>query len=197
MTYEEVFNKFNIANNIPLETNGRKLNKEMKAKVVLLTISYDSTLNRFYKEMELAGKKLKKEGYDERARDIQKMTDIERRLEVSKSWNKGHKDENGNEIPQPVAPSDEEIKEASRIREIKETFDEEQQELDGAYKRAYEEKLKEEAKMTERKLSSSDFAEIIELIGTDGTITIKVGEMKREDSCINFIKMIAANLIDL
>lgn len=197
MIYEDIFNKFNIANNIPLEINGHKLNKEMKAKVVLLTISYDSMLSRFYKEMELAGKKLKKEGYDNRARDIQKMEEIDSRLETLKTWKKGCKDDNGNEIPKPLEPTEEELTEASKIRETKTAFDEEQKELDEAYQKAYEEKLKEEVKMTEHKLSSTDFAEIIDLIGTDGTITIKIGDAKRENACIDFIKMIAANLVEL
>ena len=186
MTYEEILGKRNISSNIPLVYEGRELSREMKATVVLMKVSYDKVAAEFDKDMQEVLKGLKKEGFDDRSRDIQKMEEIDKR-----------KEKNDNGEKDIVAPTDEELKEAERIREKKEDYDKEVKELDESYRKAYVEKLKETVKFTERKLSSSDLAEIIGMLGTDGNMEITINGNKNNVSKESFISLIASELVSI
>ena len=98
MTYEEILGKRNISSNIPLVYEGRELSREMKATVVLMKVSYDKVATEFDKDMQEVLKGLKKDGFDDRSRDIQKMEEIDKR-----------KEKNDNGEKDIVAPTDEEL----------------------------------------------------------------------------------------
>lgn len=197
MTYEEILGKRNISSNIPLVYEGRELSREMKATVVLMKVSYDKVAAEFDKDMQEVLKGLKKEGFDDRSRDIQKMEEIDKRKKAFQAWKKGAKDEKGNDIPRPTAPTDEELKEIEKIRETKENYDDECKELDELYRKAYIEKLKETVKFTERKFSASDLAEIIGMLGTDGDMVLTVNGIENRIAKEAFISLVAANLVIL
>ena len=169
----------------------------MKATVVLMKVAYDKIASEFDKDMQEVLKGFKKEGFDDRSKDMQRMNEIDKRKESFQSWKKGAKDENGNDIQIPTAPTDEELKEAERIREGEEGFEEECKELEKSYQKAYSEKLKEEVKFTERMFSVSDLSEIIGMLGTDGDMEITINGVKNKIAKEAFISLIAANLVNV
>lgn len=197
MNYEEILSKRNIASNVPLVYDGKELSRDMKAAVVLMKVSYDKIVAEFAKDMEEVAKGLKKEGFDILSEDMKRMNEIDKRKEAFQTWKKGAKDEKGNDIPRPTAPTDEELKEAERIREEKEGFEEECKNLEKSYQKAYSEKLKEDVKFTERMFSVSDLSEIIGMLGTDGDMEITINGVKNKIAKEAFISLVAANLVNV
>ena len=125
MKYAEIFNKAAIVRNIPLICEGRELPSGMNAIVVLTRVQYDKHMHAFEEEMKDVLESLKKEGFDERSERQERLKDIDSRAEAAKKWKKGDKDENGNLIEEPAAPTPEELKEAEEIRKEKDAYGEE------------------------------------------------------------------------
>lgn len=175
MTNQEMFLKRLTLLNIPLSLEGKELPSELKAKIMLMRVSYDKAAKAFDDDMQQVLKEIKKEGYDERAQKINRMKEIDGKEDATK----------------------EEKKEADEIRKTEADFNKETEELNKAYSEAYQEKMKEECDMKPRYFAFEGFAKIIELIGTDGAIKVKWNspealEIPKEE----FISLIATNLVD-
>lgn len=192
MKYAEIFNKAAIVKNIPLICEGRELPAGMNAIVVLTRVQYDKHIHAFEEEMKNVLKNLKKEGFDERSERQERLKDIDSRAESAKKWKKGDKDENGNLIEKPAAPTPEELKEAEEIRKEKDSYDEEFEKLDSDYREAYDKKMMEEVEFEERKFTAEQFEAIIKMIGVEGDI--EVNGVKKSKT--HFINMIGALFVE-
>lgn len=172
MTYAEVINKSSIAKHIPLRVEGRGLPKGMNSSVILVRVQYEKYIEEFNGIMDKVLKQLKKEGYDERISEYQAMQEIYARKK---------KIEDGVEEEGLVEPSEEELKKADNTKAKEDEIKAEIKELDEEYSKAYNEKLREEVKINERKFSKEELDELIEMIGLDGTIKINDKEVNKEE----------------
>lgn len=175
MTNQEMFLKRLTLLNIPLSLEGKELPSELKAKIMLMRVAYDKAAKAFDDDMQQVLKEIKKEGYDERAQNINRMKEIDGKEDATK----------------------EEKKEADEIRKTEEDFNKETEELNKAYSEAYQQKLQEDSEMKPKYLSFEGFTHIIDLIGTNGTIEVKWNtpeplKIPKEE----FISLIATNLMD-
>ena len=192
MKYAEIFNKAAIVRNIPLICEGRELPSGMNAIVVLTRVQYDKHMHAFEEEMNSVLKNLKKEGFDERSERQERLKDIDSRAEAAKKWKKGDKDENGNLIEKPAAPTPEELKEAEEIRKEKDAYDEELEKLNSDYGEAHDKKMGEEIKFDERKFTVEQFESIIKMIGIEGDIEVNGNKIPKT----HFINMIGALFVE-
>ena len=172
MKYAEIFNKAAIVKNIPLICEGRELPSGMNAIVVLTRVQYDKHMHAFEEEMKDVLKSLKKEGFDERSERQDRLKDIDSRAEAAKKWKKGDKDENGNLIEKPAAPTPEE--------------------LNSDYGEAHDKKMEEEIKFDERKFTAEQFESIIKMIGIEGDIEVNGNKIPKT----HFINMIGALFVE-
>ena len=175
MTNQEMFLKRLTLLNIPLSLGDKELPSDLKAKIMLMRVSYDKGVKSFEDDMQQLVKEIKKEGYDERAQNIKRMKEIDGKEDATK----------------------EEKKEADEIRKTEEDFNKETEELNKAYSEAYQQKLQEDSEMKPKYLSFEGFTHIIDLIGTNGTIEVKWNtpeplNIPKEE----FISLIATNLMD-
>ena len=159
MKYNEVVANRNILVNIPLAFEGRRLPKETAASVMLLRVAYQQKVDEFVKTLDEVKKGLKKDGFDERARAVAEMEDVDKRKKASEEW--------VGEGERPAMPTDEELKKAEETRATLEDFGKEKKELEEALSEANRKKLEEDAgKMG--KLTKDELADLYELLGSEG-----------------------------
>lgn len=133
MKFFEFIAKSNIINQVPLYYNGEKLPASSAADIVMLRVTMNTILQEKQKFLEDSLSKLKKEGFDERARDVEEMRKVRDILQTLEEWKEGTKDSEGKEIPKPEKPSEESIKKAEKTALIEEDFNKEKEELISAY----------------------------------------------------------------
>lgn len=161
MNLQDVLNKRALISHVPLKIGNREMPDAIKAKVFLMRVQYNSIIDKFDKEMQDVLKEIKKDypEFDAQAADIEKMKSIDERLKAFKEY-KGDKDKN------PAKPSEEEIKEADKIRETEKDFNQLNEKLTRQYIRARDEKIKEEVSIKERKFTIEEFSQVIGVIGS-------------------------------
>ncbi len=197
MTYQDLFICNNLLSNIPSSFFGKTIPPKTFTEVLLLQVSYQNKAKVFDDFMQEVLKKLKKEGFDERAQKVQRMEDIDNRLKAHDDWKEGDKDADGKDVPQPAKPSDEELKEADEIRETKADFDKELEELNTAYMDAYQKKSKEEVKEL-KLLSKETFESLVSFFGFTGNVDFTTANGDKVSlSTQDFLKMIALNAVSL
>lgn len=196
MTYEEIFMRRAILSNIPLVFEGRKLGKSEVASVMLMRVAYNKKTEEFNKCMEDVLKGLKKEGFDERAQAIAAMEDVDRRKKAAEEWKEGDKDEAGKPIEKPAMPTEEELKKAEETRKTKDDHDKELAELNENYSEARKKKLEESTTIANGTFTRSEYAEICELIGSEGTIELfGFADEAVKVARAEFLAMIATHLV--
>lgn len=198
MTYNDVFFRSNIASNIPLVLEGRKLPKAETASVMLLRVAYSAKVEEYQKCLEEVLKGLKKEGFDDRARAVAEMESVDARAKAAKEWKKGKTDKDGKPVEKPEMPTQEELDKAEKTRETVEEFEKEKKELEEAYAEAQRKKSEEKVEIKNGTLSRAEYAEICEMIGSEGEIEIR----GFSDHPVNipkeqFLGMIASKLVEL
>lgn len=125
VTYEQALYNSRLVDALPLATEEKKLPAETAASVVMAQVAWATICKTFDENMAEALKQMKKDGFDERAQEITKMEDIDKRVKAHAEW-----DLKGEE---PVKPSEDEIKEADKIRETSGAFYAELTELNDVY----------------------------------------------------------------
>lgn len=176
MTYTEIFNKAQIARQIPLVFEGRSLPTDMNASVVLLRVQYEKFINELNTLMQDVSKQLKKEGFDDRQKEYNDMHSVFERKA------KAEKGEEG-----VTMPTESELKKAEETKLKEEDIAKEITEFNESYNKAYIEKLKETVDIKERLFTPQELNELIKLIGVEGTIKINDNEVSKEQ----FINTIA------
>ena len=169
MKYYELITKNSLVGQIPLMYDGRKLNSEVAANVVILKVGYNNAVQEMKKELEEIQKGLQKDGYEDRARAYQEMLEIDKKVEKHNSWKEGEVDSEGKAIEQPKMPSAEELERAEETRKTEKEFLKEVEELNEVYSKAYIKKIQEESNFS-KGLSKDDWKAIYDMIGLEGTI---------------------------
>lgn len=195
MKNKDILTRNRIASNIPLMIEGRKLSNEMQAKVMIMRVHYAKAAKQFADDMKEIFQGLKPEGFDEKSMSIMKMEEIDKRVKAAEEWKEGDTDKDGKPVEKPSMPSKEELEEADRARASKDEYEKQLAEINNAYNAAYMDKLEEDCGIGERIFTEGEFAELIGMMGIEGTMEITVDDNRQEVSKESFISMIAAWLV--
>ena len=154
-----------------------------------------SSLILMMKEIQsLKLKKMKKEGFDDRHRAYAEMERTDIRVKAHEDWD--------GEGEQPAMPTDEEIAAADKTRETAEGFRKELDELEDLYKTAREKEGEKTAAKTPAALTRRELADIIGMLGTEGTVKMAVGVDENghprmaDVPRLTLVSMIAANMVE-
>lgn len=202
ITYDKAFYRSLLLKSVPFKQGDRTLDDATATAVLLLSAKYTKITESFNALVTDAVKALKEKDekykdFDKKAQEFADMKRIENQIAEHDNWQEGQKDADGNDIPQPPMPSDEQIKRAEELRERddREAFyaafaDLEQAEIDLRMKHAADEVDEPSG------LSSAELQGILRCIGTDGTITLAVPHPitnKYEWSRRECLELLAAN----
>lgn len=190
MTVNEMYNNRMIVSNIPLMFEGRELSSKLQAKVMIMRVTYDKAMAAFQDKMKEVVNGLKPEGYDDLDREIGKMLEIEGKEKTFKEWN--------GEGEKPTEPTKEELAEAKKIREEKfADYEAKKAVLQGKTNEAYMQESAEQSGIKVKNLTEDEYAEIISMLKTDGTIQCTGNDGgKFELSKMAFLSLVAANLVE-
>lgn len=193
VTYNDASFITRIVSAIPIAIDGRKLPQDTAASVIMAQVGWSAVMQEYESRMGEALKKMKKEGFDERAQAISIMEETDRRLKAHEEWD--------GEGERPARPSDEEIASADKTRETEEDYRKELDELTGLYGKARATEAAKHVANTPAALSKRELADIIGMLGTEGTVTMggfddngRPTDIKIERMA--FIPLIAANIVE-
>lgn len=200
--YDKAFYRSLLIKSIPFKQGDRTLDDATATAVLLLSAKYTKLTENFNALISGAVKALKEKDdkykdFDKKAQEFAEMKRIEAQIAEHDNWQEGQKDADGNEIPRPAMPSDEQVKQAEELRnrDDREAFyaayaDLRQAEIDLRMKHAADE-VDEPSGLT-----SAELQGILRCIGTDGTITLAVAHPitgKCEWSRRECLELLAAN----
>lgn len=184
-----LFNNYNIVSNIPLVFEGRELPSKLQAKLMLMRVGYDKAVMAFNEKCQEALNGFKPEGFDELAREIERMDTIESKDKNFKEWN--------GEGKKPSEPTKEELEEAAKIREEKlEDYKQKEKIVSEKWAEIRRLEIGEECPTKMKILTEEDYAIIIELIRTEGKIDYTVNGQTFNIDRVQFLEFIAANLVE-
>ena len=202
ITYDKAFYRSLLIKSIPFKQGDRTLDDATATAVLLLSAKYPKLTENVNALISDAVKALKEKDdkykdFDKKAQEFADMKRIEAQIAEHDNWTEGQKDADGNDIPRPAMPSDEQVKRAKELRERadREAFyvayaDLKQAEIDLRMKHADDEVDEPSG------LSSAELQGILRCIGTDGTITLAVAHPitgKYEWSRRECLELLAAN----
>lgn len=194
VTYNEAAFITRIASAIPIAIDGRQLPQDTAASVIMAQVGWSAVMQEYESRMGEALKKMKKEGFDDRHRAYAEMERTDIRVKAHEDWD--------GEGEQPAMPTDEEIAAADKTRETAEGFRKELDELEGLYKTAREKEGEKTAAKTPAALTRRELADIIGMLGTEGTVKMAVGvdengQPRMADvPRLTLVSMIAANMVE-
>ncbi len=167
----------------------------LSAKYTKITESFNALIADAVKALKEKDEKYK--DFDKKAQEFAEMERIEQQISEHDNWQEGQKDADGNEIPRPAMPSDEQVKRAEELRnrDDREAFyaayaDLKQAEIDLRMKHAADEVDEPSG------LSSAELQGILRCVGTEGTVTLAVAHPltgKYEWSRRECLEVLAAN----
>lgn len=202
ITYDKAFYRSLLLKSVPFKQGDRNLDDATATAVLLLSAKYTKITESFNALISDAVKALKErdekyKDFDKKAQEFAEMERIEQQIAEHDNWQEGQKDTDGNEIPRPAMPSDEQIKRAEELRERddRKAFyaaytDLKQAEMDLRMKHANDE-VDEPSGLT-----STELQGILRCVGTEGTITLAVAHPitgKYEWSRRECLELLAAN----
>lgn len=200
ITYDKAFYRSLLLKSVPFKQGDRTLDDATATAVLLLSAKYTKLTESFNALIADAVKALKEKDekykdFDKKAQEFADMERIEAQIAEHDNWTEGQKDADGNDIPRPAMPSDEQIKQAEELRERddREAFyvafaDLKQAEIDLRMKHAADE-VDEPSGLT-----SAELQGILRCIGTEGAITLAVAHPitgKYEWSKRGFLELLA------
>lgn len=194
ITYSEIFFSQNLLSKLPVKLGEKELPFAVKAKVIVVKVQYSGLIAKFEENMQEQLKELKKDypEFDKKAQDHERMKSIDDRL-------KAHEEYSGEPDKRPTKPSDEEIKEANKIRKGEKAFLEMNEKLTKEYNGMREKAAQESVEVNEKKFTLEEFSEIVKLLNETEEITLfefqdetKNVKMKRD----NFLSSIAAIFVE-
>lgn len=184
-----LLNNHAIVANIPLAYEGRELPSKLQAKLMLMRVGYDKAVAAFNEKVREALNGLKPEGFDELAREIERMRVIEAKEKAFKEW-----DEEGEK---PAEPTKEELEEAAQIRKEKLVdYEPKEKEVIEKWEEIRKQELEEECIPKMKAFTEEEYAAIIDVVKTEGEIDYTVNGQTFKIERIQFLELIAANLIE-
>ena len=202
ITYDKAFYRSLLLKSVPFKQGDRTLDDATATAVLLLSAKYTKLTESFNALISDAVKTLKEKDdkykdFDKKAQEFAEMERIEAQIAEHDNWQEGQKDADGNEIPRPAMPSDEQIKRAEELRnrDDRKAFyaayaDLKQAEIDLRMKHAADE-VDEPSGLT-----STELQGILRCVGTEGVITLAVAHPitnKYEWSRREYLELLAAN----
>lgn len=158
MTWTELTSRANILRNVPFFQGDRRLKPETTASLMLLRVAYERREQELRDFMADVAKRLKPEGYDQRAAAVSKMRDIESR-----------RDGDGEQ------PTEEELSEAAETRKsVLPQYEREKEDFEKAFEEAARKKTREEVTVDARPLTRAEYADICALVGVEGDVELRV-----------------------
>ena len=194
ITYSEIFFSQNLLSKLPVKLGEKELPFAVKAKVIVVKVQYSGLIAKFEENMQESLKELKKDypDFDKKAQDHERMKSIDDRL-------KAYEEYSGEPDKRPSKPSDEELKEANKIRKGDKAFLEMNEKLTKEYNGMREKAAQESVEVNEKKFTLEEFSEIVKLLNETEEITLfefqdetKNVKMKRD----NFLSSIAAIFVE-
>lgn len=194
ITYSEIFFSQNLLSKLPVKLEEKELPFAVKAKVIVVKVQYSGLIAKFEENMQESLKELKKDypDFDKKAQDHERMKSIDERL-------KAYEEYSGEPDKRPSKPSDEELKEANKIRKGEKAFLEMNEKLTKEYNGMREKAAQESIEVNEKKFTLEEFSEIVKLLNETEEITLfefqdetKNVKMKRD----NFLSSIAAIFVE-
>jgi hypothetical protein len=194
ITYSEIFFSQNLLSKLPVKLGEKELPFAVKAKVIVVKVQYSGLIAKFEENMQESLKELKKDypDFDKKAQDHERMKSIDERL-------KAYEEYSGEPDKRPSKPSDEELKEANKIRKGEKAFLEMNEKLTKEYNGMREKAAQESVEVNEKKFTLEEFSEIVKLLNETEEITLfefqdetKNVKMKRD----NFLSSIAAIFVE-
>lgn len=184
----ELLNNHAIVGSIPLVYEGRELPSKLQAKLMLMRVSYDKAVAAFNEKVREALNGLKPEGFDDLARDIERMRAIEAKDNACKQWN--------GEGEKPSEPTQDEIEEAANIRAEKLTeYELKEKDLLEKLAEIRRQEMEEECSVNLKLFTEDEYASIIETIKTEGVIDYKINGQTFNIGRVQFLELIASNLV--
>lgn len=180
ITYDKAFYRSLLLKSIPFKQGDRTLDDATATAVLLLSAKHTKLTESFNALIADAVKALKEKDdkykdFDKKAQEFAEMERIEQQIAEHDNWTEGQKDAEGNEIPRPAMPSDEQVKRAEELRERddREAFysayaDLKQAEIDLRMKHAADEVDEPTG------LKPAELQGILRCLGYEGTITAAV-----------------------
>lgn len=202
ITYDKAFYRSLLLKSVPFKQGDRTLDDATATAVLLLSAKYTKITESFNALISDAVKALKErdekyKDFDKKSQEFADMERIENQIAEHDNWQEGQKDADGNDIPRPAMPSDEQVKRAEELRnrDDREAFyaafaSVKQAEMDLRMKHAADE-VDEPSGLT-----SAELQGILRCIGTEGTITLAVAHPitgKYEWSRRECLELLAAN----
>ena len=194
ITYSEIFFSQNLLSKLPVKLGEKELPFAVKAKVIVVKVQYSGLIAKFEENMQESLKELKKDypDFDKKAQDHERMKSIDERL-------KAYEEYSGEPDKRPTKPSDEELKEANKIRKGEKAFLELNEKLTKEYNGMREKAAQESVEVNEKKFTLEEFSEIVKLLNETEEITLfefqdetKNVKTKRD----NFLSSIAAIFVE-
>ena len=194
ITYSEIFFSQNLLSKLPVKLGEKELPFAVKAKVIVVKVQYSGLIAKFEENMQESLKELKKDypDFDKKAQDHERMKSIDERL-------KAYEEYSGEPDKRPTKPSDEELKEANKIRKGEKAFLEINEKLTKEYNGMREKAAQESVEVNEKKFTLEEFSEIVKLLNETEEITLfefqdetKNVKTKRD----NFLSSIAAIFVE-
>lgn len=189
MKNSEIINASIIASNIHLVFEGRGLSNKMQAKIMLMRVGLDKKVAAFNEKIQEALKGVKPEGFDDLAREVGNMRQVEARSKAVAEWN--------GEGEKPTEPTKEELDEAKKIREEKlSDYEEKEKVVLEKLVEIRKQELDEDSGYTLKKFTEDEYAEIISMIKSEGEYPYVVNGETFTIRRIDFLGIIAANLVE-
>lgn len=151
--WAEAASRANLLANVPL----RGLDGKALADIILLRVAYDRKADELREFMADVARKLKPQGYDDRASQVARMEEVERRSKA----------------PEGDLPTPEELAEAEETRKnVLQEHERERQELEARFQEAQRKKMDEDTAVEGGALPRDTFNALCQQIGTEGALPL-------------------------
>lgn len=194
MTYNEIYTTCRLVlSNIRLGSAEFKCSNKLATSLIMLQVEYEAKIDEFESLMSKVFDKMKGDGFDERAIKYRNAEDVRTRLAHYEQWEK-----DGRVGECPVAkPTESEILIANSARADDPGFPEELGELERMYQDARLSKASEDVGVDMRKLTRSEYEELVSCIGISGDIDLYVsGSGASKMKKVDFLRIIAKTIVE-
>lgn len=155
----EVINLSALVSALPTTIEGKSLDPDTKAKLIILKYHYEKASLAFEDEMQEELKKLKPEGFDDRLQKIQQAENV---IAEKKKYDEWKEDDEGEK---PTAPDAGVVEAANKTLADRADFDKELAKVNEEYLSVRNTRLSEEYESTPRTIDYATYVKLVDFIG--------------------------------
>lgn len=160
MTYDQIFQRNQFLSMFPLGSDNYSFSSNAATAIILLQVEFNKRVQEYEADMQEALKKLKKEGFDDRAKAIAEMEAIDNMVKAYQA------------DPTKPQPTHEDIAKAEEIRKTESDYRNEYEELEKKWIEVRSRKGAEEVPNFNPKLDKKDYEDIVKAIGVVGDMEL-------------------------